>query len=59
MITNIHFFGCSFTAGDELIDDYFFPWKKDCLTADEYYNKRSLVFKIREKSDFYNKQNKE
>lgn len=31
MMTNIHFFGCSFTAGDELTDDYFFPWKKDCL----------------------------
>jgi len=35
----IHFFGCSFTAGHELPDDEILPWKKDCKTSEEYYNK--------------------
>lgn len=38
---NIHFFGCSFTAGDELSDDIYFPWKSECKTLEEYYEKRS------------------
>jgi len=33
----IHFFGCSFTAGQELADDEFFPQATDCKTAEEYY----------------------
>lgn len=37
----IYFYGCSFTAGDELSDDVWFPWKKDCLSADEYYPRRN------------------
>lgn len=35
----IHFFGCSHTAGHELPDAELFPWKKDCKTVDEYYDK--------------------
>jgi hypothetical protein len=37
---HIHFFGCSFTVGDELNDDAYFPWKKECKTLEEYYAKR-------------------
>ena len=40
----MYFYGCSFTAGDELVDDVFFPWKKDCIDVGEYYNKRSEAF---------------
>ncbi len=36
----VHFFGCSHTAGDELSDEEFFPWKKDCATVEEYYTRR-------------------
>lgn len=38
---HIHFFGCSFTAGDELSDEHWFPWKKDVNSAEEYYKKRA------------------
>ena len=38
----IYFFGCSFTAGDELSDDKWFPWKfTENHTTESYYNKRS------------------
>lgn len=40
----MHFYGCSFTAGDELVDDIVFPWKKDCIDVGEYYNKRVEEF---------------
>ena len=39
---NVHFFGCSLTAGDELIDDELFPWKQECSTPEEYYSRRVL-----------------
>lgn len=41
---NIYFFGCSYTAGDELADDEFFPWKKDCSNPDEYYTRKIQWF---------------
>lgn len=39
---NVHFFGCSLTAGDELSDDELFPWKHECKDALEYYSRRVL-----------------
>ena len=41
---HLHFFGCSFTAGDELTDDIVFPWKHECKTRDEYYTRRIAIF---------------
>lgn len=38
---HIHFFGCSFTAGDELSDHLYFPWKSECKTPREYYERRN------------------
>jgi hypothetical protein len=40
---HVHFFGCSFTAGDELANDEFFPWAKECTSAEEYYNARNPI----------------
>lgn len=41
---NVHFFGCSFTAGDELTDDKFFPWKfTEEHTQQSYYEKRNMI----------------
>ena len=40
---HVHFFGCSLTAGDELSDEEFFPWKKEC-SVQEYYSKRNELF---------------
>lgn len=40
----LDFYGCSFTAGDELCDDVFFPWKHECANPQEYYIKRSEYF---------------
>lgn len=40
---HLHFFGCSYTVGDELADDEFFPWKKECRTGKEYYKKRNEI----------------
>lgn len=40
---HLHFFGCSFTAGDELFDDEYFPWKSECKTMDEYYHRRGKI----------------
>ena len=40
---HLHFFGCSYTAGDELSDEEFFPWKKDCATIEEYYSRRNQL----------------
>lgn len=37
---NVHFFGCSFTAGDELADDQLFHWKHECKDATEYFARR-------------------
>lgn len=42
----VHFFGCSYTAGDELSDDKFFPWKKDCGTPEEYYTRRNQLLSV-------------
>ena len=51
------FYGCSFTAGDELVDDIFFPWKKECTDVGEYYIKRSEEFNTAGVLDEYKKQN--
>jgi len=40
MKKNIHFFGCSLTAGDELSDDVWFPWKAECNTNQEFIERR-------------------
>jgi len=40
----LDFYGCSFTAGDELSDDIFFPWKHECESPKEYYIKRTGYF---------------
>lgn len=40
----IHFFGCSFTAGDELSDATWFPWKiTEAHTAQSFYAKRLTI----------------
>ena len=49
---DVHFFGCSFTAGDELIDDEIFPWKEECTNFTEYFSRRVLP-------NDYQKRNKE
>jgi hypothetical protein len=41
-MVNIHFFGCSYTAGDELSDDEFFPWKHECKDAEEYISRKVI-----------------
>jgi len=41
---HIHFFGCSQTAGDELSDEKWFPWKQQVHTAEEYYRRRDNFF---------------
>lgn len=48
----ILFFGCSHTAGDELSDDTWFPWKKEVKSDLEYYTRRNEVLQIQE---FYEK----
>lgn len=40
---HVHFFGCSLTAGDELSDEEFFPWKRN-YSVEEYYAKRNQLF---------------
>lgn len=52
---NVHFFGCSFTAGDELIDDEIFPWKHECKDFTEYFSRRVLPadYQIRNKKLAY------
>lgn len=42
MTAHLHFFGCSFTAGDELADAKWFPWKfEEQHTAESYYKRRA------------------
>jgi hypothetical protein len=52
---NVHFFGCSLTAGDELSDDELFPWKHECKDAQEYYSRRVLPgdYELRNKKFAY------
>lgn len=56
---SIHFFGCSFTAGDELSDDEFFPWKKSVATVDQYFKKRSEEFTEKNNTELYFFSNKD
>ena len=53
---NIHFFGCSFTAGDELSDLEFFPNIKSASPA-EYYNVRGEILSDVEVADRYQAEN--
>lgn len=56
----LDFYGCSLTAGDELCDDVFFPWKHECSTQEEYYNKRGEYFRYNLKlNEEYKRQNAE
>lgn len=56
----IWFYGCSLTAGDELADNEFFSWKKNCKDAIEYHKKRSEIFYQDTELDLrYQKRNKE
>jgi len=45
----LDFYGCSLTAGDELCDDSYFPWKHECSSYIEYYNRRNEQFKNKPK----------
>lgn len=47
---DVHFFGCSLTAGDELIDDELFPWKHECKDAMEYFTRRILPADYQERN---------
>jgi hypothetical protein len=38
---HVHFFGCSMTAGDELIDEDIFPWKHECTDPMDYFRRRT------------------
>lgn len=55
---HLHFFGCSFTAGDELSDDVWFPWKHECNSPEEYYSRRSLYLGLPGKNLQYQTENK-
>jgi len=43
-----HFFGCSFTAGDEVADNIYFPWAADCKDPTEYQNKKNKSFETKQ-----------
>ena len=49
-MVDIHFFGCSLTAGDELIDDEIFPWKKECKDSAEYFKRRVVPADYQERN---------
>lgn len=55
---NLHFFGCSLTAGDELSDEEFFPWKVTCNSPEEYFNRRNKQLLDGNLSDKYEKSNR-
>lgn len=54
---HLHFFGCSLTAGDELTDDIFFPWKDECKSGAEYFQRRNKVLLDETTSFAYEEQN--
>ena len=56
---HLHFFGCSFTAGDELSDDVWFPWKHECTSSEEYYSRRNFYLGIDNNNEKYRADNKE
>lgn len=58
MKKHLHFFGCSFTAGDELSDETWFPWKNECATIQEYYSRRNPTLSEENKNDEYQRENK-
>jgi len=55
---HLHFYGCSFTAGDELSDDEFFPWKSECKDREEYYYRRSPELAMPNFFENYTEKNK-
>lgn len=56
---NLHFFGCSLTAGDELSDEDFFPWKETCKSGDEYFHRRNKELLDSNLSDLYESSNRQ
>ena len=57
-MTSLHFFGCSLTAGDELSDDIFFPWKATCKSGTEYFQRRNKELLVGNLSDKYEESNR-
>jgi hypothetical protein len=57
-LLHIHFFGCSFTAGDELADEKYFPWKFVENHTPESYNKKRIELMSNDMWDTYYKENK-
>lgn len=53
-VKHLHFFGCSFTAGDELADSVWFPWKKDIADRHQYHKKRNEFFQSQSPSIYSN-----
>jgi hypothetical protein len=58
MKKQVHFFGCSFTAGDELIDQDIFPWITKEMSIQEYYNRRNEYLADPQKNEEYQIKNK-
>ena len=56
---NLHFFGCSLTAGDELSDEEYFPWKATCYSPAEYFNRRNKILLDSDFSTKYEQSNRE
>jgi hypothetical protein len=56
---NLHFFGCSLTAGDELSDDEYFPWKATCKSGNEYFQRRNKILLDSDLSTKYEQSNRE
>jgi hypothetical protein len=56
---NLHFFGCSLTAGDELSDDEYFPWKATCKSGNEYFQRRNKILLNSDLSTKYEQSNRE
>ncbi len=56
---HVHFFGCSFTAGDELSDEKWFPWKfTEEHTYKTYYDKRAIILSKDDLANTYTEENK-
>jgi len=54
---HVHFFGCSFTAGDELSDEKWFPWKfTEKHDVQSFYKKRRTMICDWDLYQFENKQ---
>jgi len=57
MTRRILFYGCSYTAGDELADNEFFPWINDVRTKEEYLLRKQesmLNMRAEDMEKYYN-----